>query len=57
MQILKTLVIGLFLTTLGHAIVRTAADFSCKDVNGKEYHLYDLLDAGKVVVLDVTNSG
>ncbi len=57
MQILKVLVVGLFLTTLSHAIVRTAGDFTCKDVNGKEYHLYDLLDSGKVVVIDMTNSG
>ncbi len=57
MKMLKTLLIGLFLTTLAHATVRTAADFSCQDVNGKQYHLYDLLDAGKVVVLDFTNGG
>ena len=36
-----------------HAQV-TAPDFTVKDLTGKSYHLYEILDEGKVVVLDVS---
>ena len=43
-----------FTTTLAIAQFGTAHDFTVTDINGEEFHLYEHLDAGKVVVLDVS---
>ena len=43
-----------FTTTLAIAQFGTAPDFTVTDINGEEFHLYEHLDAGKVVVLDVS---
>ena len=32
----------------------TAPDFKATDLNGKSWHLYELLDAGKIVVLEIS---
>ena len=41
-------------TTLAVAQLDTAHDFTVTDINGEEFHLYEILDSGKVVVLDVS---
>lgn len=41
-------------TTLAIAQFGTAHDFTVTDINGEEFHLYEHLDAGKVVILDVS---
>lgn len=43
-----------FITTIAVAQFGTAHDFTVTDINGDEFHLYEHLDAGKVVVLDVS---
>jgi len=42
------------LTTLATAQFGTAHDFTVSDINGEEFHLYEVLESGKVVVLDVS---
>ncbi|HBS86243.1 MAG: hypothetical protein A2W91_09270 [Bacteroidetes bacterium GWF2_38_335] len=55
---MKTILLSLFLaitlsfTAKSQVTLTTAEDFTVNDVYGNEVHLFELLDAGKYVVLE-----
>lgn len=54
----KTLLLGLLLAGFGAnaqlASGTIAPDFTATDINGVEHHLYDYINAGKTVIIDVS---
>ncbi|MFP9113054.1 T9SS type A sorting domain-containing protein [Flavobacterium sp. RHBU_3] len=54
----KTLLLGLLLAGFGANAQLTsgtiAPDFTATDINGVEHHLYDYINAGKTVIIDVS---
>lgn len=55
----KCSALTLLMTLALHVIAQlppgsTAPDFTAEDINGKTWHLYDLLEQGKVVVMEVS---
>ncbi len=56
-KILLSLCFLMFLSRFAQAQIpdgSIAPDFTAKDLTGKEWHLYDLLAAGKTVIIDVS---
>ncbi len=55
----KFWVLALFLTAVTRIFAQLpsgsiAPDFTAKDLNGETWHLYDLLDQGKIVILEIS---
>ena len=53
-HVLLSIALGLFFI-YSHA-QPDAIDFTATDVDGKEYHLFSLLDAGKYVMIKFTST-
>ena len=54
MKQILLLLIGMCMTLNINAQFGTAHDFTVVDINGNEHNLYNILDSGKLVVLDVS---
>lgn len=54
MKQILLLLLGMCLTYNINAQFGTAHDFTVTDINGNEHKLYDILDSGKLVVVDVS---
>ncbi len=50
----KFLLVFLSVFTLNSAFAQPAMDFTATDINGNEHNLFEYLDAGKTVILDVS---
>ncbi len=57
MQKLMSFVLGLVLLSTAQVNVDKAIDFTLTDVEGATHHLFEYLDAGKYVVINLTLMG
>ena len=51
-----TLLVSLFVLTLNSLVAQTAPNFTVSDIEGESHTLYEVLDEGKVVLLDFSTT-